>query len=460
MKLALVLVLVVNLQLINAFGFIVPLFDRMIADSVPTFGYENQGLDQNGNPYYEKQIIQASFRPMSQDDFPVNTEFSDYFQQDDTDGFEQGYNTDKFDLSLPHTQKESINFPAGNLDQWKFGSKMENIEIPAGQFPMPGLGPFHLRQEKYESGEKKSIVDGTSKYQFILENSQKQAKPIETKTEVSMSHSLEDSGEESENLINFEKNVETKERDFLTELTGQKSPLFNYNDLTSMYFQMDKKLTQNEAEDLLKYIAELAGFPYEWIKDIRINENIVSFKVDQIDLDVLCSIIEDNHQVVDAKKGYKILSCSRGNIEARGLKQSLNSNKTLFIITIVVCVTVLTTLIVLLSLFIVRRKAYLRQKLIENVSSIKKKNEFDDVEQLVNDESPNKQTFIQKVWPFKTKQVNVQQADLCRSSKLNADGSPLNNTTQTDLSSRCDNFESTPITVDERKESTRSSASS
>lgn len=58
-------------------------------------------------------------------------------------------------------------------------------------------------------------------------------------------------------------------------------------------------------------------------------------------------------------------------------------------------------------MFVIRRKSYLKQKLVENIKNVKKP-KFDDVERLV--ESDPKSSFMNKVWPFKTKQVNVQQA--------------------------------------------------
>jgi hypothetical protein len=78
----------------------------------------------------------------------------------------------------------------------------------------------------------------------------------------------------------------------------------------------------------------------------------------------------------------------------------------LFLITLGASLLVLITLIVLLTIFVIRRKAYLRQKLIENVSNMKKP-KFDDVERLIHSDKAN---FMNKVWPFKTKPVNVQQA--------------------------------------------------
>lgn len=57
-------------------------------------------------------------------------------------------------------------------------------------------------------------------------------------------------------------------------------------------------------------------------------------------------------------------------------------------------------------MFVIRRKNYLKQRLVENIKHIKKP-KFDDVESLVE---TDKASFMNKVWPFKTKQVNVQQA--------------------------------------------------
>ena len=67
-------------------------------------------------------------------------------------------------------------------------------------------------------------------------------------------------------------------------------------------------------------------------------------------------------------------------------------------------------LIGLIAVFFVKRRDYLRQKLIENVSNLKpNKGKFDDIERLVTDQSTGNK-LKNKVWPFKTKQVSTQQA--------------------------------------------------
>jgi len=71
---------------------------------------------------------------------------------------------------------------------------------------------------------------------------------------------------------------------------------------------------------------------------------------------------------------------------------------------------VLCVLIGLIGVFFIKRRDYLRQKLIENVSNLKpSKGKFDDIERLVNDQSSGNK-LRNKVWPFKTKQVSPQQA--------------------------------------------------
>lgn len=463
MKLALGLVFLINLQIIAAAtSFWLPItyvgtqFETPVA-----IEYDNTGFDQNGNQFFEQNVIQTGFVP--QTDMPV-----EYFPQELTprdretylnsvgDFFDTAYKTEKLILNSPEQ------LPAIDPIMSAFSAdSATNFGLPTTTFKMPGLGPFNLVKSEEETEpieENKDFVKEKRKLEFIL-GLNKLEKPLAEKKTIED----ESTDEDKFDLLNFEKKLQVKEREFLGQLNDKirSEPLKLSHNKDYLYVVLAKKITPVEADDLLHYVSEISGFPFKWINEIRINDNLVMFKVDNIDLSVLCSVIDDHHDLVEAKLGYKILSCSVGNTGIKSLKVRYGRDrKNLFIVVVVVCVIVILTLIVLLSLFVIRRRAYLKKKLLENVTSISKKKQFDDVERLVTKESGS--SFISKVWPFKTKEVNVQQADLCRSTKLsNSQVSPMNNTQTTDVSGRCDNFESTPIkTVDERKNTNRSSSSS
>ncbi len=107
---------------------------------------------------------------------------------------------------------------------------------------------------------------------------------------------------------------------------------------------------------------------------------------------------------------YSIIYTIISTIQSSQKFHSYDSNKVLFIVTLIVCVSVLCVLIGLIAVFFVKRRDYLRQKLIENVSNLKpNKGKFDDIERLVTDQSTGNK-LKNKVWPFKTKQVSTQQA--------------------------------------------------
>jgi hypothetical protein len=490
MKLALSFLFLIKLQLISGFGWIpYNIYGNQIQSPVG-FEYENTGIDQNGNPFYQQEYVQTSFTPLTEiiPELPVKElEFSDYFQQDqpiskiqqvlkpiDKDIylksvgnlFNKAWDTQNLILNSPNMIEDPLLSQQRGFDALFSKESATNFNLPTTTFKMPGLGPFHFEEPEPTKHQKDDNKE-KRKFEFIMGVDHQIQKPITEqkpvlaqKPAIKKTITQEKPTEEKLSLIKFEKELEAKEKQFLEELKSERSQQLLADD--HLYILLDKNVTPIEADDLLHYVSEMAGFPFKWIKNIRIEDHLVIFQVDNVDLTVLCSIIKSHHDLVQEKKGYKILSCSRGNTDIQALKHRLLSNrKNLFIVVVVVCVTVFITLVFLLSLFVIRRKAYLKQKLLENVNTVTKKNKFDDVEKLVPTEKA-RSNFINKVWPFKTKEVNVQQADLCRSTKLsNSQNSPMNNTQTTDVSGRCDNFESTPIkTVDERKESSRTSSSS
>lgn len=536
-RLAISLIFIWNLQLITGFSFFLPIsslypntdISPLLADSSKASSnpivYENSGIDQYGYPFYQKEMIQ-SYGNIDFNQEPNELPFKDYFQdseeQQESKQDIQYINRpfkDVFgnigkqfmDLSQENIpMEEKKNKPwIGLLKQSRMDFNEPSFEFlkpeSAMNFKFPGLKQFHLIHhdngkendnammndqsleelnnqidlinDQEENLENLSEGDKKSKYQFVLKPSKIDDDKILVNREQEKIR---------ENAIKIEKLVQKKENDVLKTLHGEK--LVDEKDIVDsyIYIELDRNVLISEAEDSLKYIATLASFPFEWIKDISVKDNLILFKAKNIDLDVLCSIIEKHKQLVSEQKGLQILSCRRGHSQVKdsdSSKQLYNERqkrKTLFIATIAVCASVLCILIILLSLFVIKRKAYLRQKLMENVSSMNQKKHFDDSEQLI--ENASRSSFMSRIWPFKTKQANEQQSvrntldytDLCRSTKLNNQISPLNNTETTNLSNRCDNFDSpmngkvtvnsTPIStnVDERKtnESNRSSASS
>ena len=59
------------------------------------------------------------------------------------------------------------------------------------------------------------------------------------------------------------------------------------------------------------------------------------------------------------------------------------------LITIILCVSIGSTLLILFAIFLIRRRAHLRNKLIDDVSINKKPVKFDDEERLVRAERQN-----------------------------------------------------------------------
>lgn len=526
MKLAVCLVLLaVNVQLISCYTFLLPFgnmmgFNNFVQDSEDLNGlyqqpivYENSGLDQNGNPFFEKQVIQAyqqqlpgqsslSIQDVMAQQMKQMQQLNDQVSMNDmirsrqqnqqvpqimplispesfaeaVDSlFDKTTKTENFILGEPVEQKP---LPEKRTRfEFLTPESMLDFNLKVKPHVMPGLGQFHLRQQKYEHDPEYQQRELDSKARELRteqarkiehEKFQFEMTPVE-KDDVAF-ESLENAGmmnkaltltdekdlkgdENNDSLINFEKSVQDKENSFAEHLMHDGI----YVDRSLLRMEFAEKPTKSDAERILQFVANLGQIPEEYMAIDSIKENVIVLKVDNVDLGLLCTLLDENKELFSEKNGISLLSCDHGRPEKH---RTWNKNKALFIITVALCLVTLSVLIALLSVFVIRRRTYLRQKLIENVSNIKNNKRFDDVESLVSAEDSKKAKFMNKMWPFKTKKVNTQQADLCRSTTIQGQ-SPLNNTQTTDLSNRTENFESTPVSVDERKgASTRSSASS
>lgn len=543
MKLALGLVFLLNLHLIHGYYFVMPLMDM----SQPQVGsnqdgifdqnynkplvYENSGVDENGNSFYERETIESNIQPFDNtQELPIESNDEDYFYDQPVQRNNHAIRLLNGLFNTPEKMGDSERriidisrneFPDRAQDLRKllgFGSRMPNME--QNHFfrnDVSGIDrPFKIEHKKdLEVTPRKLKIDvwglneaPSKRFEFLKQdsainfnlpkvqmlsgledfrNKHEQDKPMlqvnmglsedepqiitefDQKTEKTLENELDDIvtsnqdhkteiKDQVDQLVNFEKNILSKESQFLSGAFAAKLSSENQLiDPSYIYIQLSKKITESQAQKLLDFISRIAGFPFDFISDVSTVENLIVFKARNVDLDMLCSIIKDNEKLVLAQRGFKILSCNRGNVEIK--RHSAHRDKRfVFIAATVASVVVIFALLFLIALFIARRRAYLRQKLIDSVGAFPKKKKFDDVEQLVEDVG-TKPSLMNRVWPFKTKQVNTQQSDLCRSTKVNSTISPMNNTQCTDLG-RTENFESTPITVDERKESNRSSASS
>lgn len=520
MKLTLALVLLVNLQFIQASGlfdtydqiFMNPYIFRSPRMDYYQYQYgniqpeffpqpdsytiERSGIDSNGNPFFQQQFVSSNIEPLTfdQQELPMDSEYAEYFEQspENTDQVEaerafiralnmamkDTMDTEKRILGTPDYQYEtpvnSMEIPdqLALLEQFQqYPSKSQRFQMLAPESVtfdlsnLHGLGPFNLVQhekpEQYKKDVEKELM--FQRFQDNQREATEQLKSVESvlekiaETEANAKRQEKQHTEfkKSEPLAekqtqHFEKTVADKELHFLDELTGKSLTKPTLKDSHRIWVRLEKTPTLEQAADLVSYISKLAGIPLEWLEDIRTDDSFVSFKATHVNSDILCSILKENHKVIELNKGYKIEDCSVGLIPKWDRLLKEQNQKRLFIITVSVCVLVLTTLVILLTMFVIRRKNYLKQRLVENIKHIKKP-KFDDVESLVE---TDKASFMNKVWPFKTKQVNVQQADLCRSSKLS------DSTKVTEISGRCDSeAHSTPIT-EERKKSTNSSTSS
>jgi len=444
------------------------------------FVYENSGVDQYGNPFLERQIVQSNFYATPSEALEDNLQTGDLVSNIDNQINEQ-----RMDTPLA---KALANLALAGQEQ-----KLENAQDTLEKFEyhqIPGLQQFNLinKEDVQQDNEEEIQQDNEEEVQQDNEEEIQQENeeevPQEKKENVeSIERNLLDSTnavmmpqqvkkdqpiEDNEKIIQIEKEVETKEKTFLNKFLGDRVQLLKNGKLIDdsyLYIQLDKKTTKAEAEEFLKYLSELTTVPYQWITDINVSENLIVFKVKNIDLDGLCELIQKNQQLILKEKNFNIVTCHRGNVQIKHELSKYENSKSLFIITLVSCLALLLSLIVLLSVFVVRRKAQLRQRIVDGISTFKKK-PFDDVEELVKGEDSRNRSgkFMSRVWPFKTKQ------DLCQST--NSTISPLTNTTSTDLTNRCDAFESpmnnkgnvnsTPIhtKTEDRNDSCRSSASS
>ena len=90
------------------------------------------------------------------------------------------------------------------------------------------------------------------------------------------------------------------------------------------------------------------------------------------------------------KKKIKFFNCIRSfsNWQDHRIKLHKQSDY-IALITIILCVSIGSTLLILFAIFLIRRRAHLRNKLIDDVSINKKPVKFDDEERLVRAERQN-----------------------------------------------------------------------
>jgi len=160
--------------------------------------------------------------------------------------------------------------------------------------------------------------------------------------------------------------------------------------------KLKKKIERHEAEDLLSFISQLTAIDSSLIKDINVDGDRIWFRLDGVeseeDLGLFVQEILNHERQIQQEKGLTIVSSnliSNPNIEniekrkqAATSQQDANAKK-FFLITVTVCGSVLAILITLVAIFVIRRRAYLRNKLIDELNLPKKK-KFDDVERLVD----------------------------------------------------------------------------
>lgn len=169
--------------------------------------------------------------------------------------------------------------------------------------------------------------------------------------------------------------------------------------------KLNKKIERHEAEDLLSFISHLTAIDSSLIKDLNVDGNRIWFKLDgldnQEDLEFFVQEILNHERQIQQEKGLTIVSSnliSNPNIEniekrkqAATSQQDANAKK-FFLITVTVCGSVLAILITLVAIFVIRRRAYLRSKLIDELNLPKKK-KFDDVERLVDGDYTEQSRF-------------------------------------------------------------------
>jgi len=406
--------------------------------------YENSGIDENGNRFYEKQIIANDIKNGIEGIEDIfRTSFDDYL----FDSGEKMMRNRNIPASNRYTQAESaINFFDDlNADDLN-ADDVNPIEVNIiNKRRFPGVGPFYFKTES----------DRTNNLGFLSNSDEKSSSDS---AEI-INHVDNDSSVRKQEYVqhvqDLVKEVSKKESNYLSLLSLNKSAEANTEattetttetatealDSSYVYIELDKKISKDEAENLLSYISSLVHIPFKYFKDISVTENLILFKIESdnvVNLASLSTEIENLSESILHEKGWNILSCRPGIEKARAY--NWNTNSVLIIVVATVCASLLGIFITLLLILIVKRRVYLKEK---NIPFQKK--QFDEEKLLKNEKGS-------RFWPFRCNKqkysTNNQQqtsqldyTDLCRSTRINQT-SPLNNTETT----RCDTFIS-PITV-------------
>merc|ERR1719468_1349805 len=314
------------------------------------FVYENSGVDQYGNPFLERQIVQSNFYATPSEALEDNLQTGDLVSNIDNKINEQ-----RMDTPLA---KALANLALAGQEQ-----KLENVQDTLEKFEyhqIPGLQRFNLinkedvqqdnEQEIQKENEEEIQQDNEEKIQQENEEDVPQEKKLNvegiernlldsTNAEMMPQQVKKDQPiEDNEKIIKIEKEVETKEKTFLNKFLGDRVQLLKNGKLIDdsyLYIQLDKKTTKAEAEEFLKYLSELTTVPYQWITDINVSENLIVFKVKNIDLDGLCELIQKNQQLILKEKNFNIVTCHRGNVQIKHELSKYENSKSLFIITLV-----------------------------------------------------------------------------------------------------------------------------
>jgi len=207
--------------------------------------------------------------------------------------------------------------------------------------------------------------------------------------------------EEQENFINALHQQNSRQQTDENGIMAPQQDQFQW----LIQIKLDKNVEKHEAEDLLSFISQLTAVDSSLIKDTSVGQNSISFRLDSSDLskkDVESFVQEilNHEQQIKHEKGLKILAASLVNnstddhVEIQSLWEKDQSRK-YFLVIVTVCGSALSVLVTLLSIFVVRRRAYLRNKL-RNELNLPKKKKFEDVERLV--EGDVEQSRLKRFW--------------------------------------------------------------
>jgi receptor-type tyrosine-protein phosphatase N len=256
---------------------------------------------------------------------------------------------------------------------------------------------------------------------------------------------------------------------------------YDYVDSSYIFIELDKTIKDYEAVTLLGLVAAFASIPIVAFQDISVQNNLILFKINDPIVNSTFAIEKIlEHQLELKEKGYNVISCGLGRDDHR-IKIKKQSDY-IAIVTIILCASIASTLLIIFAIFLIRRRVLLRSKLVDALgnTSIHKPSggggKFDDEERLVQRSSSGRQNT--KPWYsfIRREQVNEttpkkDYQDLCR-ARMHGNKSPQQQpscetpnmvTPGLNASQKTTNctINSTPIrTNEEANESNRSSTSS